>query len=233
MKNSPSRRQFHAIWRLLIAIPFLTAATLTASAATHSPAKPSVSTLVSRVDHHYNSIRSLEVQFVQTYNGMGMSKRQSGALLLKKPGLMRWTYTDPDGKLYILNLKYGYFYTPGQNQAQRIPAKNIDDIQSPLRFLLGHTRLERELSGLRIASQQSGNFTLQGTPRRMGKQITSLSLTVTPQGIIRQIRIVEADGVTNEFQFSGETDNVPAPASAFEFHPPNGVAIVDGSSPLQ
>ena len=67
----------------------------------------------------------------------------------------------------------------------------------------------------------------------MGKQITSLSLTVTSQGIIRHISIVEADGVTNQFQLSGETDNVPAPASAFEFHPAAGVAIVDGSSPLQ
>ncbi len=228
MKNTSSRRQFHAIWRLLIAIPFLAATILPASAAT-----PSAATLASRVDHHYNIIRSLEVQFVQTYTGMGMSKRQSGALLLKKPGLMRWTYTDPDGKLYILNRKYGYFYTPGQTEAQRIPAKNIDDIQSPLRFLLGHTSLERELSGLHIASQQNGDFTLQGVPRHMGKQITSISLTVTPAGTILQIRVVEADGVTNQFQFSGETDNVTAPASAFEFHPPNGVAIVDGSSPLQ
>lgn len=227
MMKTPSSRQFPAFWRLLIALPIL-AVSLSARAAT-----PDVSTLAGRVDHHYNSIRSLEVQFVQTYEGMGMSKRQSGALLLKKPGLMRWTYTDPNGKLYILNHKYGYFYTPGQTEAQRVPAKQIDDLQSPIRFLLGHTNLEREISGLHIASQQDGTYTLQGVPRRMGKQITSLSFTVTAEGIIRQIRVVEADGVTNEFQFSGETDNVPAPAAAFEFHPPVGVAIVDGSSPLQ
>jgi outer membrane lipoprotein carrier protein len=228
MKTSRSPRRINAIWRVFLAIPLLATATLPASAATLT-----VSKLAGRVDHHYNSIRSLEVQFVQTYTGMGMSKRQSGALLLKKPGLMRWTYTDPNGKLYILNHKYGYFYTPGQTEAQRIPAKNIDDIQSPLRFLLGHTSLEREISGLHIASQQNGDFTLQGVPRRMGKQITGISLTVTAEGVIRNIRVSEADGVTNQFQFSGETDDVSAPASAFEFHPPNGVAIVDGSSPLQ
>lgn len=222
-----SRRQFHWIWRLLIAVP-LFAVSLSAHAVT-----PTASTLANRVDRHYDSIRSLEVQFVQIYQGMGVSKRQSGALLLRKPGLMRWTYTDPDGKLYILNRKYGYFYTPGQTEAQRVPANKIDDIQSPLRFLLGHTKLEREITGLHIVSQQNGEYTLQGVPRRMSKQISSLSFTVTADGIIRQIRVVEANGVTNEFQFSGETDNVSAPSSAFQFHAPAGVAVVDGSSPLQ
>jgi outer membrane lipoprotein carrier protein len=227
MTRFSSRRQFSALWRLFVLLPFF-ALSLSARAATLDAA-----TLARRVDRHYDELRSLEVQFVQTYEGMGMNKRQSGALLLKKPGLMRWTYTDPNGKLYILNHKYGYFYTPGQTEAQRVPAKQIDDLQSPLRFLLGHTNLEREISDLRIISQQNGAYTLQGVPRRMGKQISSLSLTVTPDGIIRQIRVVETDGVVNEFQFSGETDNVPAPDSAFEFHAPAGVAIVDGSSPMQ
>lgn len=231
MTIRPSRRQFHQFWRLLAAIALLPAA-MPLHAATPQAALDAA-TLARRVDHHYDSIRSLEVQFDQTYQGMGMSKRQSGALLLKKPGLMRWTYTNPDGKLYILNHDYGYFYTPGQTQAQRIPAKQIDDLQSPLRFLLGHTNLQRELRGLHIASQQNGLYTLQGVPRRMGKQISTLSLTVTSEGLIRAIRVVESDGVTNQFQFSGETDNVPAPDSVFQFHPPPGVAITGGSSPLQ
>lgn len=230
MTQFPSRRRPHPGWRLLPILVLL--AGLFPATLAHA-ATPDVSTLARRVDHHYDSLHSLEVHFVQIYQGMGMNKRQSGALLLKKPGLMRWTYTNPDGKLYILNHKYGYFYTPGQTEAQRVPAKQIDDLQSPLRFLLGHTRLQREFKGLHIASQQNGAYTLQGIPRHMGKQITSVSLTVTPDGVIRKIRIVEADGVTNEFHFSGETDNVSAPASAFEFHPPAGVAIVDGSSPMQ
>ena len=232
MTNSPSRRQFPVFWRLLAVIVLL-ASVLPLHAATPQTKKLDAATLARRVDRHYDHLHSLEVQFVQIYQGMGMHKRQSGALLLKKPGLMRWTYTNPDGKLYILNRKYGYFYTPGQMQAQRVPAKQISDLQSPLRFLLGHTHLQREIRGLHIASRQNGLYTLQGVPRHMEKQISSLSLTVTADGIIRKIRIVETDGVTNEFQFSGETGNVPVPASAFEFHPPNGVAIVDGSSPLQ
>lgn len=222
-----SSRWFRTCWLFLAAIALL------ASGLPAHAAAPSVSTLASRVDQHYNHLRSLGVEFVQTYQGMGMNKRQSGALLLKKPSYMRWTYTDPNGKLYILNHKYGYFYTPGQTEAQRVPAKQIDNLQSPLGFLLGHTNLERELKGLHITTQQDDTYTLEGTPRRSGTQIANLSLTVTAEGIIRSIRITEKDGVVNEFQFSGEADNVPAPASVFEFTPPPGVAVVDGSSPLQ
>ncbi len=231
MTRSPARRRPHLRWRLLPALALLVAAACMALPA--RAAQPSVSTLARRVDRHYDRLHSLEVHFIQTYDGMGMHKRQSGALLLKKPGLMRWTYTHPNGKLYILNRKYGYFYTPGQTEAQRVPAKHINNIRSPLRYLLGHTRLEREFSHLHIASRQNGEFTLQGVPRHMKKQISSVSLTVTAQGVIRRIRIVGTDGVVNAFQFSGEADNVPAPASAFVFHPPPGVAVVEGSSPLQ
>jgi outer membrane lipoprotein carrier protein len=154
-------------------------------------------------------------------------------LLLRKPGRMRWTYTDPDGKLYVLDGKYGYFYSPGQSEVQRVPARKLDDLQSPLRFLLGHTELEKELAGLHVTSQQNGAITLTGVPKGMEQRVASLSITATPDGMIRAMRIVETDGVVNEFQFSGEADNVPAPDSAFVFHAPDGVHIIDGMSRMQ
>ena len=85
---------------------------------------------------------------MQTYTGMGMNRKESGVLLLKKPGKMRWTYTDPDGKLFVLDGKYGYFYSPGETEAQKVEEKKLDDLRSPLRFLLGHTELQKELAGL-------------------------------------------------------------------------------------
>ena len=104
--------------------------------------------IAAKVDGHYNALHSLEVHFVQTYTGMGMNRRESGVLLLKKPGRMRWTYTDPDGKLFVLDGKDGYFYSPGESEVQKVDEKKLDDLRSPLRFLLGHTELEKELTGL-------------------------------------------------------------------------------------
>lgn len=214
-------------------LPALLLAGLCLSPAARAETTPSVKELASRVDHHYNSLHSLTTAFVQSYTGMGMHKRETGVLLLRKPGRMLWTYTDPNGKLYVLNGRYGYFYTPGQTEAQRVPASKLDDLQSPLRYLLGHTRLMRELPDLHIIGEQNGVYTLVGVPKGMGKSIASVTLKVTGDGYIHEIAMTQTDGVTNALAFSGETDNVPAPNSAFEFHPPDGVYVVNSLTPVE
>ncbi len=184
-----------------------------------------------RVDRHYNALHSLEVHFVQTYTGMGMNRKESGVLLLKKPGKMRWTYTDPDGKLFVLDGKYGYFYSPGETEAQKVDEKKLDDLRSPLRFLLGHTELEKELKGLKV-SCGGGTCELSGVPKGLEQRVSSLKIRATPDGTIRSMTIEETDGVTNQFEFSGEADNVPAPDSVFVFVPPAGVHVVEGEPPV-
>ena len=74
-----------------------------------------------------------------------MQRTESGTLLLVKPGRMKWEYSSPPGKIFLLDGKYAWFYTKGDAQVQRIPAKELDDLRSPLRFLLGHTNLEKEI----------------------------------------------------------------------------------------
>lgn len=191
-----------------------------------------VAQVAEKVDRHYNALQSLEVHFVQTYTGMGMNRKESGVLLLKKPGKMRWTYTDPNGKLFVLDGKYGYFYSPGESEAQKVNQKKLDDLRSPLRFLLGHTELEKELSGLKGRCDGSGTCELSGVPKGLEQRVSSLTITAAPDGTIRSMTIEETDGVTNRFEFSGEADNVPAPNAAFVFIAPAGVHVVEGEPPV-
>ena len=79
---------------------------------------------------------------------LGIKRVESGTLLLQKPGRMKWEYNVPPGKLFVLDGKFAWFYSAGDPQVQRIPAKELDDLRSPLRFLLGHTELEKELNNL-------------------------------------------------------------------------------------
>jgi outer membrane lipoprotein carrier protein len=191
-----------------------------------------VKELASRVDHHYNSLHSLQVNFIQRYQGMGMDRREVGVLLLKKPGRMRWTYSSPSGKLFILDGHNAYFYSPGGNTAQRVPAKELDDLRSPLRLLLGHTKLQKELQGLTIAPAANGLYTLSGVPRGMENRVSALSLTVSADGVIHSMEVDETDGVRNTFVFSNAKPNAPAADSAFVFTPPSGVRVVDGMPPV-
>ncbi len=194
--------------------------------------KLSAADVAARVDRHYNALHSLEVHFVQTYTGMGMNRKESGVLLLKKPGKMRWTYTDPDGKLFVLDGKDGYFYSPGEPETQKVDEKKLDDLRSPLQFLLGHTVLEKELTGLTVTPAGNDGYVLSGVPRGLEQRVSALRIAAAPDGTIQSMTIEETDGVTNHFEFSGEAQNVPAPDAAFVFVPPAGVHVVEGEPPV-
>lgn len=188
---------------------------------------PAARDLASRVDRHYNELRSLRAGFSETYQGMGVKRTESGTLLLLKPGRMKWDYSTPSGKLFLLDGKYAWFYTHGDPQVQRIPAKDLDDMRSPLRFLLGHTDLAKEMNSLTLAAAPNGCFTLTGQPKGQEKRVARVSLTVTAQGIILAIEIEETSGALTRFSFTGEQPNAAIPADTFRFTPPVGVPVVN------
>ncbi len=162
---------------------------------------------------------------------MGMDKTESGTLVLKKPGRMRWSYDQPVGKVFVLDGKYAWSYTPGTDQAQRVSAKELDDLRSPLRFLLGHTQLKKELDQLAVTPSGAG-FQIAGVPKGMEQRVKLLTLGVTASGAIERMRIEEIDGAVTEFAFSEMQENVPVKNEDFVFTPPAGVSVVDGLPPI-
>src|SRR5580658_23996 len=132
-----------------IRLNFVTAVVCLSAAllATASPATD-VKTLAAAVDEHYNHLHSLQAQFTELYRGAGIERTESGTLWLKKPGKMRWQYRSPREKLFVSDGKSAWFYVPGEPQVRRTPVRQLDDLRSPLAFLLGKTKLEKELSGL-------------------------------------------------------------------------------------
>jgi outer membrane lipoprotein carrier protein len=192
---------------------------------------PGGDALVRRVDDHYNHLKSLRAHYAERYSGMGMNREEEGTLLLKKPGRMRWSYDTPVGKVFVLDGKFGWFYTPGDSQATRVPAKELDDLRSPLRFLLGHTQLKKELDELTV-TPEGAEFRISGVPKGMEQRVKSLSLWVTAEGRIDRMRVDEIDGAETEFTFTGMQENVPVKDSDFGFVPPDGVAVVNGQPPI-
>ena len=192
----------------------------------------SANDLARRVDDHYNHLQSLKAEFSEDYDGLGMHRSESGTMLLRKPGRMRWEYHSTAGKVFVLDGKYAWFYAPGDTQVQRLAATQLDDLRSPLRFLLGHTRIESELQALTLAVGPAGSYTLSGQPKGQQKRIARLSLTVTTSGVITAISIEEADGATTRFKFSDETPNAAIPESAFHFVAPAGIPVVDSLPPV-
>jgi outer membrane lipoprotein carrier protein len=188
--------------------------------------------MAQRVDQHYNKLHSLTAGFTESYDGLGVKRTESGTLLLEKPGRMRWDYSSPEGKLFLLDGKFAWFYAKGDPHVQRMKAKDLDDLRSPLRFLLGHTQLEKEFNQLTLRPVANGEFTLSGVPKGQENRIARVTLTVRADGAITGIEIEEIDGVMTRFAFTDEAVNAAVPANAFRFIPPAGVPIVDGMPPV-
>src|SRR4030088_540153 len=128
--------------RTALAAFVIAALLLTASFAVEADVKA----LANAVDEHYNHLRSLRAEFTEVYRGSGMERTESGTLWLKKsgmkkPGKMRWEYRSPKEKLFVSDGKDAWFYVPGDRQGRRTDARKLDDIRSPLAFLLGKCKL--------------------------------------------------------------------------------------------
>ena len=162
---------------------------------------------------------------------MGIDRNESGTLLLRKPGKMRWDYAAPAGKVFLLDGKYAWFYSPGDAQVERVAASQLDDLRSPLRFLLGHTQLQKELEGLTLTAT-AGGLLLSGVPKGMQDRVAKIAVGVSEDGVIHSMTIDEVDGARTEFVFRNSEANVPAPDTDFVFHPPAGVPVFDGLPPV-
>src|SRR5256886_8250535 len=114
-------------------------------------ALPSVSSVARQVDERYNHLQTLTADFTEIYLGSGLERTESGTLWLKKPGKMRWEYRSPEEKLFVGDGHDGWLYLPTEKQVRKSSMKKLNDLRSPLAFLLGQTKLEKELTGLSFA----------------------------------------------------------------------------------
>jgi len=192
---------------------------------------PDLKDVAAAVDAHYNHLHSLEAQFTELYRGSGIERTESGTLWLKKPGKMRWEYRSPKEKLFVSDGRDAWFYVPDDRQARKMAAKKLEDIRSPLAFLLGKTKLEKELQGLSLAPDVTplapGNVVFRGVPTAYADQISEIVLEVTPEHRMARIMISQVDGSTTEYRFTDQKENVPLADGRFEFKPPAGTETVD------
>lgn len=195
-------------------------------------AEPDLKTLADAVDAHYNRLHSLEAQFTELYRGSGMERNESGTVWLKKPGKMRWEYRSPEEKLFVSDGKDAWFYVPEDHQARRTEANKLNDLRSPLEFLLGKAQLEKELRGLSFAPDlhplSADDVVLRGVPQALGDQVNDMQLEVNPQREIVRIVIDAVDGSSTEYRFSEQKANVAVPAGWFHFDPPAGTETIEG-----
>ncbi len=205
---------------------FLAAAALFPPAA--PAAEPDITRVLKNVEKRYNSVKTLEADFSETYKLQGRSRTETGVLYLRKPGRMRWEYRDPAGKLFISDGKDAYFYTPDNNRAEKIKLKESEDLRAPMAFLLGKLDFSREFQKFTMKSEGDKTW-ITALPKNDDVPYRQVQFLISPDSQIERLIVTGQDASVLDFVFTGEKTNVALNDTMFRFRLPAGAQFIESS----
>ena len=145
--------------------------------------------LLKIVEQRYNHADSLQVLFREDYTRTGHARREeSGTLDLRKPGRMRWEYSDPKGKLAVGDGKMFWVYYPAENRVEKTPLKETDDLEAPIAFLLGKLHFEKEFRNLE-GKPEGSDTRVSAQPKSDNLPYSAVEFLVAPEGRIREVKV--------------------------------------------
>jgi outer membrane lipoprotein carrier protein len=189
-----------------------------------------VSAVVARLEQRYASVKTVTGSFQQSYRAPGINQSESGTFWLKKPGLMRWEYRQPEEKLFIANEKESYLYVPFDRQVTIQDFNPSDLYGTPLELLLGAGGIHKNFTAsweADIRPKTEKPFLIRLEPRGGESTYSFLVLELDRETCdVRRIVIREKTGNTSEFLLTDMTTNVKIEHGTFQFKIPKGIEVV-------
>jgi outer membrane lipoprotein carrier protein len=183
--------------------------------------------LLKTVEQRYDRARTLEVLFREDYTRVGHARRsERGVLELRKPGRMRWEYTDPKGKLAVCDGKTFWTYYPDENRVEKLPLRESED--SPLAFLLGKLHFDKEFRNLQ-GKPEGRDTRIAAEPKTDSLPYSAVEFLVTPEGRIREVKVTQFDNSVMGYTFDQEKVNPPLEDKLFQFQAPQGAAVMEAN----
>ena len=200
--------------------------------------EPDARTVAAAVQAFYDQTQDVSASFFQTYVNKlyNRTDRSQGHVVFKKPGMMRWDYDRPNGKVIVSNGKRLLVYEPGDDgEPGQVVEQNITSAQLPqaMAFLMGTGRLADSFTFRLLDAAREGypsGDVLELRPKQPTPAYDRILFYVerTPalRGLVRRLLIIDANGNRNRFDFSQLKFNAGVKASRFEWQPPQGTRHV-------
>jgi outer membrane lipoprotein carrier protein len=202
--------------------------------------------LASRMEARYRSAKTLQATFLERYAENGsLLRSEAGTAYFRRPGKMRWEYERPEKDLFLVDGKTAWFYVPADHTVTRVPAKESEDLRTPLALLAGQMRISRVCSRVELADGETplrdGDSMLRCRVRGQKQSaVETESVLATgasdavffevarDTGDLARLIVRQAGGIEVEFRFENWRFDPALPDAMFRFQPPAGVAIVNG-----
>jgi outer membrane lipoprotein carrier protein len=196
---------------------------------------PPAAEVARHLQRKYEQVRDFAADFEHVYEGGVLRKRVSerGTLLVKKPGMMRWTYTSPEKKEFVSDGRRLYSYVPDDNQVIVSTVPPADEASSPALFLAGKGDTLRDFapSLTSVPGLTASDVALKLVPRTPQREYDWIVLVLDRASLqIRRLVTTDAQGGTSTFIFTRLRENVGLPDKAFAFTIPHGVDVITDAS---
>ena len=178
------------------------------------------------IEDRYNRAKTIQISFTENYTKGSRRFVEKGELYLRKPGRMRWQYTQPAGKLFVSDGKFVYTLNLEEKRAEKMILKEADDMKAPLAFLLGRLQFHDDFREFRSRPEADGLF-ITAIPKSDKMPYSEVSFLTGTDFAIRKLVVKGQDASTLEFLFTNEKVNPPIADTMFQFTPPAGVEYVD------
>jgi len=188
--------------------------------------------LAAALQKKIDAVRDFSTDFTHTYEGGVLRKQitERGRLLVKKPGKMRWDYTDPEKKSFVSDGVKLYSYIPADKQVVVSSVPRGDEASTPALFLAGKGSLTKDFTASLVpppAGMPAGARALKLVPKARQRDYDWLTLVVDPATLaIRGLQTTDAQGGTSSFSFANLKENVGVTDNEFVFKIPRGVDVV-------
>ena len=188
--------------------------------------------LARRLQVRYDAIKDFTADFTQTYEGGVLRRKttESGTLLVKKPGRMRWEYKTPEEKLFVADGRKMYAWVPADRQVTVSALPTDDAPATPILFLLGRGQLTRDFTASiagAVPGAPADSLAVALVPKTPVPDYDRLTLVVDRTTLgLRMLIARDAQGGTSTFVFNHLRENVGLPDSRFSVTIPRGADVV-------
>ena len=192
-----------------------------------SPAA-SVSDIVKKLQTRYDSTAGFSATFTQEVESatLGQKVESRGTVVFKKPGRMRWEFTEPRQTL-VSDGQFFWFYQPAENQVIKTPFRQAFSTTTPASFLLGVGQLEKDFA-IALTAETKDAYQLRLTSKEDPEAIGALELTVNAQTFdIEQTIMTDPLGNVTRLRFLNIDRAASIQDEVFHFSIPAGVDVVE------
>ena len=196
--------------------------------------------LIKKVDSRYEKTQDLQADFSQETKIEGFDTRltSSGRVLLKKPGLLRWDYTEPSVEQIFVDGDHVMVYSPGHNQVVNANLTQMAASKAPLALLQGVGKLTEQFDVVPTEKEQLGQdglplITLVPKPHEKERStVTRVVLEIERKShLIKNMKLHEISGNVSTLRFSNIRMNTGVDSSQLKLDVPEDVIVVDAPRP--